>query len=72
MLLLIYLALFQVLNQFEAKGITRDRVSLQPLLATTPEHLRAYAHVDIALDSFPYAGTKDLIKKCAWLSLLFV
>lgn len=38
-------------------GIARDRVDLASFTASTREHLACYAHIDIALDTFPYHGT---------------
>lgn len=43
--------------RFGAAGISADRLEL---LATTPtidEHLALYSRIDVALDTFPYAGT---------------
>ncbi|CEM06443.1 unnamed protein product [Vitrella brassicaformis CCMP3155] len=42
---------------FEAEGISADRIDLMCLLPMCAEHLRAYSLMDIALDTFPYAGT---------------
>lgn len=47
----------KLFQQFSAAGVEQQRIDLMPLLATTQEHLTAYNMVDIALDSFPYAGT---------------
>jgi protein O-GlcNAc transferase len=59
-------------HKFEAAGISRERVSLLPI-ATSPivnsadpnrgqrAHLSCYAQVDIALDSWPYAGTTTTV-----------
>eukprot|EP01083_Nonionella_stella_P065957 173267_1 len=46
-----------VLSSFERCGIERKRIDLLPLMASTKEHLRSYANIDISLDTFPYAGT---------------
>lgn len=47
----------RVLAAFEARGIERNRIDLLPLVASTAGHLQVYCHIDIALDTFPYAGT---------------
>lgn len=41
----------------EAHDITSDRIDLLPLTAGNTEHLATYAHMDISLDPWPYAGT---------------
>ncbi|CAK0734281.1 hypothetical protein CVIRNUC_000409 [Coccomyxa viridis] len=46
-----------VLSQFAAAGIDTARVDLLPLAAANSDHLGTYAHMDISLDPFPYAGT---------------
>jgi predicted O-linked N-acetylglucosamine transferase (SPINDLY family) len=44
-------------EQFMEQGIARERVELRGLEKRTQEHLATYAHIDIALDTFPYNGT---------------
>lgn len=47
----------ELTTRFGAAGISADRLEL---LATTPtidEHLALYSRIDVALDTFPYAGT---------------
>jgi protein O-GlcNAc transferase len=39
------------------QGIASWRIDVRPLVASTETHLRTYAQIDIALDTFPYAGT---------------
>jgi predicted O-linked N-acetylglucosamine transferase (SPINDLY family) len=46
-----------VLSQFAATGLDTSRVDLLPLAAANSDHLGTYAHMDISLDPFPYAGT---------------
>ena len=46
----------QLLEKFAACGVTRDRVELLPATSSRREHLQTYARVDLALDTFPYAG----------------
>ena len=46
-----------MLSQFAAAGIDTARVDLLPLAAANSDHLGTYAHMDISLDPFPYAGT---------------
>jgi protein O-GlcNAc transferase len=45
-----------VLDQLAACGVSRDRVELLRATSTRREHLQTYARVDVALDTFPYAG----------------
>ncbi len=47
----------RVLADLFSRGITADRVSTQGQRPTQAEHLREYARIDIALDTFPYNGT---------------
>jgi protein O-GlcNAc transferase len=42
---------------FVAQGIAHERVELRGLAHSSQEHLDTYAHIDIALDTFPYNGT---------------
>lgn len=46
-----------MLAQFAAAGLDTSRVDLLPLAAANSDHLGTYAHMDISLDPFPYAGT---------------
>ncbi|EPR64534.1 O-linked N-acetylglucosamine transferase [Toxoplasma gondii RUB] len=43
--------------KFEAHGISGDRIDAMALIPACMDHLMVYSLVDIALDSFPYAGT---------------
>ncbi|HYC13384.1 MAG TPA: hypothetical protein VEC75_03990, partial [Stellaceae bacterium] len=45
------------LQQFLARGIAAERITLRPLVSEMIEHLRLYNEVDIGLDPFPYNGT---------------
>jgi protein O-GlcNAc transferase len=46
----------RLLHGFAERGIDPQRVELLHATATRREHLATYARVDIALDTFPYAG----------------
>jgi predicted O-linked N-acetylglucosamine transferase (SPINDLY family) len=39
-----------------ARGIAAERLQMRPRTSSRDEHLRQYAEIDIALDSFPYNG----------------
>jgi predicted O-linked N-acetylglucosamine transferase (SPINDLY family) len=45
------------LAHMAALGVEPWRVDLAPLRPSTAEHLATYGFVDVALDTFPYAGT---------------
>ncbi|MDA0661771.1 MAG: hypothetical protein O3B08_02910 [Proteobacteria bacterium] len=45
------------IGAFVSHGVSAERVILRDTVASTAEHLGAYADVDIALDPFPYNGT---------------
>jgi predicted O-linked N-acetylglucosamine transferase (SPINDLY family) len=47
----------KTVQRFADAGVDASRVDCIPLLASTQEHLSAYAQVDVCLDTFPYAGT---------------
>uniref|UniRef100_A0A0G4GCR3 protein O-GlcNAc transferase n=1 Tax=Chromera velia CCMP2878 TaxID=1169474 RepID=A0A0G4GCR3_9ALVE len=47
----------RVSSLFAACGVSASRLDLMGLLPDNSSHLNAYSMVDIALDSFPYAGT---------------
>jgi predicted O-linked N-acetylglucosamine transferase (SPINDLY family) len=57
-------------DAFVAEGVEAGRVEVMPPVATAAEHLRAYERVDIALDTFPYAGTTTTFEAlwmgCRW------
>lgn len=42
---------------FASYGIDFKRITTHGLIKNNLEHMRAYSHVDIALDSYPYTGT---------------
>eukprot|EP00920_Eleutheroschizon_duboscqi_P032927 GHVT01079400.1.p1 GENE.GHVT01079400.1~~GHVT01079400.1.p1 ORF type:complete len:623 (+),score=137.03 GHVT01079400.1:139-1869(+) len=44
-------------KRFTALGIEAHRIDLVPLVPDCTNHLKMYDAVDIALDTFPYAGT---------------
>eukprot|EP00743_Colponemidia_sp_Colp-15_P007545 GILK01008158.1.p1 GENE.GILK01008158.1~~GILK01008158.1.p1 ORF type:complete len:853 (-),score=154.38 GILK01008158.1:254-2812(-) len=45
------------IRTFEECGIESSRLDLLPLIPMCHDHLKAYALMDISLDTFPYAGT---------------
>ena len=46
----------RVLSAFSARGVDPARIELCAATAGRREHLELYARVDVALDTFPYAG----------------
>ena len=46
-----------LLADFEAKGVSSDRLELIEWTETLREHFELYRQVDVALDTFPYNGT---------------
>jgi predicted O-linked N-acetylglucosamine transferase (SPINDLY family) len=49
------------IRQFEQCGISSDRIMISGWLRS-PEHLKLYNQVDIALDTFPYNGTMTTLQ----------
>jgi predicted O-linked N-acetylglucosamine transferase (SPINDLY family) len=47
----------RIMKYFAENGVSEDRIDLFPLLSKTGDHLSLYSSIDIALDTFPYAGT---------------
>ena len=45
------------IDHFAARGVKKDRLDFKTSQTTLEGHLRNYARIDIALDSFPYNGT---------------
>jgi len=54
--------LSRVYAQFESFGVSRDRLILLGHLQGTGDHLSLYSKLDIALDTFPYAGTTTTVE----------
>jgi len=52
----------ELLEKLEKKGIARDRVKLMGHKSEVKEHLLLYNEIDIALDTFPYAGTTTTVE----------
>jgi protein O-GlcNAc transferase len=46
----------RIVDTLSARGVSVDRMELLPATRTRREHLLQYARVDLALDTFPYAG----------------
>ncbi len=45
------------IEKFVKAGIDRDRIQYVGYLPSLSDHLSLYQHIDIGLDTFPYAGT---------------
>lgn len=45
------------INKFKQHGIDVSRLTLLPMTPTIAQHMALYSQIDIAVDSFPYAGT---------------
>ena len=61
----------RVLGEFAGHDIDCERIELIAWTASYEEHLALYAKVDIALDTFPYAGTTTTCE-AMWMGLPFV
>ncbi len=48
----------RLLSQFAAADIAQDRIELRQRIQSSSGHLALYNQIDIALDTFPYHGTK--------------
>ncbi len=47
----------EIRQQFQALGVAAERLELWARTPSTREHLEGYQQMDIALDTYPYAGT---------------
>jgi len=47
----------RVIDAFKHRGIAEERIVMSGAIESLEGHLSAYAHIDVALDSFPYHGT---------------
>lgn len=47
----------RVIAAFARKGIAESRILMSGAVESLEGHLNSYAHVDVALDSYPYHGT---------------
>ena len=52
----------RILSEFEAAGISKDRILFPEPGDTKYEHLLSYGEIDIALDSFPFNGETTTIQ----------
>ncbi|HKF70952.1 MAG TPA: tetratricopeptide repeat protein [Stellaceae bacterium] len=59
----------RVLASFQAAGIAPDRLELRRAAGDPDETLRAYAEVDISLDTFPYNGALTTICEALWMGV---
>ncbi len=46
----------RIIDDFQQRGISSSRISMDPSLPTIEEHLDAYNKIDIALDTSPFNG----------------
>ncbi len=58
----------EIRGEFAKRGIAPQRLDLLAFAGSTLEHLSAYSLVDIALDTFPYAGTTTTCE-AMWMGL---
>ena len=47
----------RIVGELVARGVEAERLEMLAPTDDTTSHMTAYAHLDIALDTFPYAGT---------------
>lgn len=47
----------RITSELVARGMAADRLDMLAPAGDTADHMAAYAQIDIALDTFPYAGT---------------
>ena len=47
---------------FAKMGVDKARIDMRMVHVATRDHLASYAHMDIALDPFPYAGTTTTLE----------
>jgi protein O-GlcNAc transferase len=59
-------------SDFQAAGIAPTRVELRRTTEGPDENLRAYAEVDISLDTFPYNGALTTICEALWMGVPIV
>jgi predicted O-linked N-acetylglucosamine transferase (SPINDLY family) len=52
-------------RRFASLGLPMERVELMGPARTQEEHLRTYARIDVALDTFPYNGTTTICEALA-------
>jgi protein O-GlcNAc transferase len=57
-----------LLDQFQAAGISPDRIDLRKRIPSPAGHLQLYNEIDIALDTYPYHGTKTTCD-ALWMSV---
>jgi len=58
----------RITTEFESRGVDPSRVTFAPRTESVAEHLREYADVDVALDTFPYNGTTTTCE-ASWMGV---
>lgn len=61
-------ARYALLDQFVARGIGRDRITVSPGKPFQEDHLAMYGEIDVALDTFPYAGVTTICE-ALWMGV---
>ncbi len=56
------------IDHFASRGINKERLEFKTSQTTIEGHLRNYARIDVALDSFPYNGTTTTFESL-WMNV---
>lgn len=57
-----------ILDNFNSKNISADRIKLKPYVNSLFEHLEFYHHIDISLDPFPFGGHMSTLESL-WMGV---